>query len=227
MFIPVPVRLLDGREFHAIPIVNSLLVAVNVLVFCLGWHPMVGPGTGLFTVVTYAFGHAGIWHLAGNMLALIVFGSAVNRRIGNGWYLIVYLGTVLAMGIFCRVFLNGYMLGASGAIFAVIAMATLLLPSAIIRIGYFALFPMTILIGLFSRPKEWIFWLIRWDTFDLRCLWGLFLVPILEMLGLFIHGWNWTNLAHLSGLVYGVIAVLLLPSRVTLGRPARSAFADL
>src|SRR5262249_47752190 len=157
-----------GREFHAIPVVNGLLVALNVLVFWMGWQPTVGPRTGLFSIVTYAFGHADIWHLTGNMLALLVFGSPVNRRLGNGWYFLAYLGSALVVGLFARLLCPGPMLGASGAIFAVIAIACLLLPSAIIEIWYFALFPVTLLIGLLQRPQHWVFWFIRWDWFEIR-----------------------------------------------------------
>jgi membrane associated rhomboid family serine protease len=85
MFFPVPVGLRDGREFHAIPVVNGLLVVINVLIFWLGWHPVVGPGTGLLSILTYAFGHANLYHLVGNMWALLVFGTdfKISRR-ANG-----------------------------------------------------------------------------------------------------------------------------------------------
>ena len=96
MFIPLPVRMHDGRDFQAIPFANGALVTANVLVFWLGWHPVVGPGTGPLSVLTYAFGHANVLHLCSNMLALFVFGSPVNRRVGNGWYLTIYLGSALA-----------------------------------------------------------------------------------------------------------------------------------
>jgi membrane associated rhomboid family serine protease len=225
MFIPLPVRLHDGREFHAIPVVNGLLVVVNVLVFWLGWHPWVGPGTGLSTVLTYAFGHADLWHLAGNMLVLLVFGTPVNRRLGNGWYLVAYLGSAIALGLFARLFSAGHLIGASGAIFAVIAIACLLLPSAIIEIWYFAMFPLTLLIGLLQRPKHWVFWFIRWDWFEMRAWWGLFLVPLLELWGLLWCGWNWTNLGHLLGLLCGVGAVLLLPTRISMNRSPRSVLS--
>ena len=225
MFFPLPIKLRDGRDFHAIPVVNGLLVVINVLIFCLGWHPMVGPGTGIFSILTYAFGHADLWHLVGNMLALLVFGTPVNRRLGNGWYLVAYLGSALFLGLFARLFSGGYLMGASGAIFAVIAIACLLLPSAIIEIWYFALFPMTLLIGLFHRPKHWVFWFIRWDWFEMRAWWGLLLVPFLELWGLFWCGWNWTNLGHLFGLLCGVGVVLLLPSRISMNRASRSAFS--
>lgn len=218
MFFPLPIKIRDGRNFDTIPLANSLLVALNVLIFCLGWHPHVGRGSSPLGVVTYAFGHADVSHLAFNMLALLVFGSALNRRIGNGWYLLAYLGSATALGLFAWLVLPGPMMGASGAIFAVIAMSLLLLPMAIIEIFYFALFPVTILIGLIKPPRQWVFWFIRWDTFELRAWWGLFLVPMLELSGLGSNGWNWTNLGHLFGLACGVVFVLLLPAKVSMNR---------
>jgi membrane associated rhomboid family serine protease len=223
MFLPLPVRFHDGRDFHAVPAANAVIVAINVLAFCLDWHPVVGPGTGLLSIVTYAFGHASVFHLVGNMFALLVFGSAVNRRLGNDWYFLVYMGSVVFLGVFARLFCGGPLIGASGAIFAVIAIGCLLMPSAIVEVFYFALFPITLIIGLLIRPKHWVFWFIRWDTFELRAWWGLLLVPLLEIWGLFSYGWNWSNLGHLLGLVCGVAAVLLLPTRITM--PRRSAFA--
>lgn len=220
MFILLPIRFHDGRPLHAVPMVNAGLIAVNVLSFFLGWHPTVGPGTGLFSVVTYAFGHADVLHLAGNMLTLLVFGSPVNRRLGNGWYLTVYLGTVLALGLFARMFCPGPLIGASGAIFAVIAVGCLLLPSALIEIFYFALFPVTLIFGLSSRPPHWVFWFIRWDAFAVRAVWGLLLVPLLEVWGLASCGWNWTNVGHVLGLFCGLAAVLLLPTTITIPRRA-------
>ncbi len=223
MFIPLPVKLRDGRDFHAIPVVNGVLVVINVLVFCMDWHPSVG--TGPLSIATYAFGHADLWHLAGNMLALLVFGTPVNRRLGNAWYLLAYLGSAICLGLFARLFCSGALIGASGAIFSVIAIACLLLPSAIIEIWYFALFPFTILIGLFHRPPHRVFWFIRWDNFELRAWWGLILVPFLEIWDLFWIGWNWTNLGHLFGLLCGIGVVLLLPTRISMNRSTRSAFS--
>lgn len=218
MFLPIPIKLHDGREFHAIPVVNGVLIALNVLTFWMGWHPYVGPGTGILNVITYAFGHGDVWHLSANMIALLVFGAPVNRRIGNGWYLLVYLGTALAIGLFVRLFVWGNMLGASGSIFAVIAVAVILMPSAIIDIAYFALFPTTLIVGLLQPPAHWAFWFIRWDKFSIRAWWGLFLVPLLEVWGLFNHGLNWTNLGHLFGLLCGVAAVLIMPKQITMNR---------
>jgi membrane associated rhomboid family serine protease len=218
MFLPIPIRFHDGRDFHSVPTANGLIIVLNVLVFWMGWHPYVGPGTSVFTVITYAFGHADVLHLIGNMIALLVFGTPVNRRIGNGWYLLVYLGTALFIGLFVRLFVGGNLLGASGSIFAVIAIAVILMPSATIEVAYFALFPFTLLMGLIQAPPHWVFWLIRWDRFSIRAWWGLVLVPLLEFWGLFSNGLNWTNLGHLFGLACGVAAVLMMPMQITMNR---------
>jgi membrane associated rhomboid family serine protease len=224
MFFPIPIHFRDGRGYDSIPVANGLLIVANVMAFCLGWHPYVGPGTGILSILTYAFGHASVWHLAGNMVTLLVFGTPVNRRVGNGWYLIGYLGSALLLGIFARLFAQGWLIGASGAIFAIIAMALLLLPSALIEVFYFALFPATLLLGLIWRPKHWVFWFIRWDKIEIRAWWGLFLVPFLEIWGFLWNTWNWTNLGHLFGLFCGVAFVLLLPERISMNR-RQSAFS--
>ena len=164
MFFPLPIKVRDGRHFQAIPAANSLLVALNVVIFCLGWHPSVGRGSSPFGIVTYAFGHADIGHLSFNMLTLLVFGSALNRRIGNVWYLLTYLGSSIALGLFAWVFRSGTMMGASGAIFAVIAMTMLLPPMATVESFYFALFPVTLLLAFIKPPPQWVFWFIRWDA---------------------------------------------------------------
>ena len=159
------------------------------------------------------------------MLALMVFGTAVNRRLGNGWYVLSYLGAAITLGMFAKLFSSAGLIGASGAIFAVIAIAVLLLPSAVISIYYFALFPVTLIAGVLQPPKHWVLWFIRWDLFEMRVWWGLFLIPFLQFWGLYWNGWNWTNLGHLFGLFCGVAIVLLLPTEITMRRRTRSIFA--
>jgi membrane associated rhomboid family serine protease len=218
MFFLIPVRVQGSSSREAIPFANGLIVVLNVLAFALGRSPYwcVGPGTGLASVVTYAFAHASYWHLAGNMWILLVFGNAVNRRLGNVLYGLAYFGTVLAMGVGIRLLSNGYLMGSSGAIFAVIAMFVLLMPGKLIDLYYLAIFPVSLLCGLLHRPPHWVFWFIRWDHFSVRALWAILIVPLLEIWGLFWWGWNWTNLAHLLGFMCGVAAVLIMPAKITM-----------
>ena len=222
MFFCLPVSVEDQRRRESVPIANGVLITINVLLFWFSQVMYVGPGTGFFSIATYAFAHAGIVHLLGNMWVLWVFGNPVNRRIGNGYYLLAYLGTVVVVGLLARLFFGQAVLGSSGAIFAVMAICLLLIPSALVEVFYIAIFPLTVLVGLVSKPEHWVFWFIRWDRFKIRALWGLLIVPALELWGLFWWGWNWTNIGHLLGLVCGVAFVLLLPVKISMNR--RPAF---
>lgn len=226
MFFLLPLELKQPGSPARLPLANAVLVAINVVVFCLGWSLAwgVGSGTGPFSILTYGFAHGSIWHLAGNMWVLLVFGNPVNRRMGNAWYLVAYLGTLVAVGLFARLCVGGFMVGASGAIFSIIVLALILMPAARIEVGYFALFPITILIALVSRPAEWLYLLIRWGMFSVRAGWGLLLVPLMELWSLFWSGWSWTNVAHLLGMVCGVAVVLLLPTRITMPRRATATW---
>jgi membrane associated rhomboid family serine protease len=71
------------------------------------------------------FAHGGISHLLFNMLALFIFGTQVERRIGSREFLLYYLLTGVLAGVFSFVVylftgaFEVHLLGASGAIFAV------------------------------------------------------------------------------------------------------------
>jgi hypothetical protein len=104
--------------------------------------------------------------------------------------------------------------------------AALLLPSVRVELHYLAFFPLTLLIGLFSRPKYPLFWFIRWGTGAIRMLVLVGAFVLLEIFGFLVFGWyywglNWTNAAHLLGFGCGVAGVLLLPRRIAMGARPR------
>lgn len=218
MFFVVPLELKQPGTRPSIPVANALLIAVNALMFVCGKCQAVGPGSGLLSIVLYGFCHFGFWHLLFNMWALWVFGTPVNRRLGNAWYLVAYLGSIAAVGLIARIFLHVSLAGSSGGIFAVIAIALILMPAAVLEIGYLALFPLTVLIGLLKLPKHGLYWFIRAGTFSLQALWCLALIPLMQLWSFFWSGWNWTYGAHLLGMVCGVAVVLMLPPRISMGR---------
>ena len=75
-----------------------------------------GSGTRrLPSVLIYGFCHFGFWHLLINMWVLWVFGNPVNRRLGNLLYLLVYLGSVVVLGLFAWLILPVQLVGSSGA----------------------------------------------------------------------------------------------------------------
>jgi len=215
MFFCLPIKVGQTRDKEIIPIVNLILIGANLLVFLFPKTITIS-NYFLYITVTYAFVHAGFWHLLGNMWVLWVFGNKVNRRLGNFWYACTYFGTVMAMGIFLRLILGVNIVGASGAVFAVVAIGVILMPAALIDILCVAFFPLSLLVSLFSKPKHWIYWFVRWGQLRIKALWGLFIIPALQIAGLFWWGWNWTNLGHLLGLACGIGAVLILPKHISM-----------
>lgn len=146
----IPIR--DTIRARSFPLVNWLLIALNVLLFtvilslradaeglvyALGLVPkrlLTDPQWWDFlTPFTSMFLHGGWLHLGGNMLALYVFGDNVEDRLGSGRYLIFYLLCGLAAA-FTHVFFNADStvptIGASGAISGVLAAYLIFFPSA-------------------------------------------------------------------------------------------------
>ena len=83
------------------------------------------------TLVTYMFLHGSIWHLAGNMLFLFVFGDNVEDALGHARYLAFYLLCGIAGGLlFFAVAPHATipLIGASGAIAGVVAAYLMLSP---------------------------------------------------------------------------------------------------
>jgi membrane associated rhomboid family serine protease len=157
MFIPLH----DANEFRHIrhSYVNLAIIAVNIAIFLLtavapsedfsnasilglGYIPSVindlvelPPELVLvpenFTYLTYAFLHADIFHLGGNMLFLWVFGDNVEDAMGHVKYLIFYLLCAVAGAFLHGVILPGSeepLVGASGAIAGVVVAYLMLHP---------------------------------------------------------------------------------------------------
>jgi membrane associated rhomboid family serine protease len=85
---------------------------------------------------TYMFAHANLTHLLVNMLGLLFFGTAAEREMGSKEFLLYYLLTGFLAGLFsfaAYLFLGGAyvpLLGASGAVFAVLLAFATLQPNA-------------------------------------------------------------------------------------------------
>jgi membrane associated rhomboid family serine protease len=124
-----------------------LIIAVNILVFLQSIiHPEsytqliqtyglvpaeVMKGENLLSLVTSMFLHANILHLGLNMFFLLVSGDAVERDLGNFRFLGLYLAFGIIAGLF-HSYLNSSStiptIGASGAIFGVLAAFAILFP---------------------------------------------------------------------------------------------------
>lgn len=153
----------NGNNFISqIPTVTKNLVAINILMFIatlinenfmVANFAMFYPASPFFKpwqILTHMFMHGGFWHIFFNMYSLLMFGSILERRLGQKKFLIFYfvtgLGAVaLHTGVEwmqARVFIaNGAAqayqqllvtptLGASGAIYGVLIGFAMLYPQA-------------------------------------------------------------------------------------------------
>jgi membrane associated rhomboid family serine protease len=121
---------------------NWLLVAANVGVFAIEVErPRVfakwvlsADNLELWMFLSYAFLHISWSHLLCNMLALLVFGPNVNRRLGQVGYLGFYLGGAVASAVGFLIWGGQAMVGASGAVGAVMGAYLVLLPTLRLRV---------------------------------------------------------------------------------------------
>jgi membrane associated rhomboid family serine protease len=159
----------------------------------------------LVAVLVSTFLHAGIFHIAGNMLFLWVFGNNVEDYLGSARYLVFYL-----LGGFAAAFAHILThagdrvpaVGASGAVAAVMG-------------GYLVLFPharVNVLVPIF-----FFFSIIQMSAFAVLGLWFVyqFLIGAREAIGATQVAW----MAHVGGFVFGVLAVYLLGGRPQRRRP--------
>lgn len=130
-----------------VAVVTYLLIVVNVLIFLTklfepiyydhlilnyGLVPVdIMDGKNLFTLVTSMFLHATPLHLILNMLFLLITGDSCERVMGSSRFLAFYLTCGVLSGLF-YVYMNSTSsdtcIGASGAIFGVLAAFAILFP---------------------------------------------------------------------------------------------------
>jgi membrane associated rhomboid family serine protease len=155
----------------------------------------------LFTLGTSLFVHAGVLHLVGNMLFLWVFGRAVEDRLGSPLYLAFFLMAGCVAGLVQCFVSSGEaepLIGASGAIAAVLGL-------------YFVTYPMA-----WTRvlvPVLFFFW-----TFDLPAVLVLafwFVSQFFTGVAAITHATRATSgdvavWAHVAGFVLGALVALAL-----------------
>lgn len=79
-------------------------------------------------LLTCGYLHMGVIHLVGNMAALEIIGTRVERKLGPVWMLIIYnLGTMLTAFLWCLIFPEGWTVGASLGIFVLLGMLYVML----------------------------------------------------------------------------------------------------
>ncbi len=168
----LPLR--DQLPTRTVPFINYLLMALSVLAFLWQLALMDVGQSGLMreyglvprhflqdpllqssTILTSMFMHGGWMHLGGNMLYLWIFGDNVEDAVGHFRYLVFYLlgglGAALAQ-IAVDPSSTTPMVGASGAIAAVLAAYVSLYPQSPITVFN----PLWFLFGPYMRLPAWI-----------------------------------------------------------------------
>jgi membrane associated rhomboid family serine protease len=118
--------------------ITFFLIGINIFVFLIQQFfkrnyvdvylglSVLGIQEGFFwQFVSYMFAHGSISHIIFNMLALFIFGNALEHHIGSWEFLVYYMVTGILAGAFSVLiyWLTGsygvLLIGASGAIFAI------------------------------------------------------------------------------------------------------------
>jgi membrane associated rhomboid family serine protease len=159
----------------------------------------------LETIVTSMFLHAGVLHLAGNMLYLFIFGAAVEEAMGHLRFLLFYLLCGIAAALAMAAFTPHStvpVIGASGAIAGVLGAYFVLYPRA--RIS--TILPIFVLMYVVEIPA--IVYLLIWFVAQLYA--GLSQNP--EVAG----GVAWW--AHVGGFMVGMVLGPMLATRASSAR---------
>ncbi len=106
----------------------------------------------IWQLVTYMFLHGGIWHLLFNMLFLYMFGVELEEQWGTKEFLKYYFLCGIGAGFFHLLLSLGDptpVVGASGAIYGLIAAFGLLFPNRVLTLLLFFVLPIQILVKYF------------------------------------------------------------------------------
>ncbi|MCG3122406.1 MAG: hypothetical protein GIKADHBN_00793 [Phycisphaerales bacterium] len=199
------------RSLSRRTVVNHVLIAANVAVFCAVAMTGINSQRGLdgvesvidkwmltrdltqpWRLVTYAFLHdmSSMWHLLGNMAFLLVLGPNVEDRLGRIGYLLFYLASAVAAGLGHILVSPAPAIGASGAVAAVTGAYLVLFPRTQIRVLFFFF-----IIGIIH----------------LSALWFVSFQILLNVIGWLTHRNDGVAYgAHLAGYAFGFTVALLL-----------------
>ena len=183
-----------GR-FAMVPAAVTRALSGNVFAWReLAAHRNLGALAPLMTTVTSMFIHGGVWHVAGNMLYLFVFGAAVEGRMGAARYLIFYFAAGIAAAM-ATVWIAPEsivpVIGASGAIAGVLGAYFILYP----RGRILTIMPIFIFIQFVEIPA--VIYLLIWFAVQLYA--GLEEGGRAGAMGGGVAWW-----AHVGGFMFGV-----------------------
>jgi membrane associated rhomboid family serine protease len=180
----------------------SWFALVPARILHLHWMQPLGAAAALVTLVSSLFLHAGVLHIAGNMLYLFVFGPAVEGRLGHARFIGFYLAAGIIAGLVMVAMTpqsSVPVIGASGAIAGVLGGYFVLYPSG--RIS--TILPASFILRRVEVPA--VLYLLIW--FGLQLYLGISSGPGGPVLG----GVAWW--AHVGGFLFGVAAAPLIAGK--------------
>lgn len=215
----IPLR--DTVQSRNYPVVNNLIIGINVLLYLVEMAQGQGLTKFIFTYglvparysvpeissyftfgqqiisfFSFMFVHGGFWHLLGNMWSLYIFGDNVEDRLGPVRYLLFYLLCGFVSGL-SHLFINWQSqiptIGASGAIAGVMG-------------AYFLLYPGAKILTLI--PIFFIPYFVEIPAFFFIGIW--FVVQFISAAGTPVQGGGIAWWAHIGGFVFGIIFLKLL-----------------
>ena len=214
------IPLYDTVRSHKFPVVNWILIGLNVFAFLreIGMEPgelqafifanglipsqlIANPESEWMTIFSSMFLHGGWFHIINNMWVLLIFGDNVEAGMGSIRYPIFYLLSGVAAGL-----LQTYvwpssttpMIGASGAVAGVLGAYLVLFPRS--RIA--SLVPILFIFTIVEIPA--MLFLLFWFVSQLYSGW----FAIQGGGGSGIAWW-----AHIGGFAFGVLMVFFFRRR--------------
>jgi len=200
-----------GGFLNALPAVTRFVLIINVLIFIVNMfiprnlehytlidiyfslysihpHPQLPFHFQPYQLITHMFHHANFSHLFFNMFGLFMFGRVLETVIGSKKFFMLYFLSGLgaaALQLSVYYFQNSaaMMIGASGAIFGILAAFAVLFPNVELMI---------IFIPIPIKAK--------------------YLLPVYALLTLIfgIAGFSWDNIAHFAHLGGGIVGFILV-----------------
>lgn len=212
MYLFLPFRAKNPPEHF--PIVTIILIALNVLIFLLTSemfllvrreivhdYALSHNTMSVFRIFTSMFLHGDIFHLAGNMLFLWLFGASVEGRLRPAKFLLVYFlagiaGDLIHDLLFGIAEPDRFSLGASGAIMGLAGAYLFIFPFSTICIAY-----------LF-----WVLIYFRAGVAEWQARWIVLLFVGFDLLYAFLSQGadGVAHFAHLGGFGMGFLLMYLL-----------------
>ena len=158
------------------------------------------------TIFTSMFMHGGLFHVAGNMLYLWIFGDNVEDTLGHGRFLLFYLlaGVAAALAqIVMHTDSRVPMVGASGAVSGVLGAYLILFPYARVLV--------LLIFGFFFRIVRWPASIVLGFWIVVQFLNGLITVSVAA--GGAAGGT--ARFAHIGGFLAGIVLLFLMRPRRT------------